>query len=720
MEISLKKLLKNMTTEEKIGQLVQLTASFFINNKTEITGPIEAMGLTPEDLPRVGSTLGTLGAADMIKIQKEHLEQDRNKIPMVFMRDVIHGFRTIYPAPIGMGCCFDPALMEECTRMTAEEASAGGVQVTFTPMVDYVRDARWGRVMETYSEDPYLTGVLGAAQVRAFQGDDISKPGNLATCVKHFAAYGGAEAGRDYNTVELSEHILREFYLPAYKACIDAGAKMIMPSFNNLNGIPSTANPWLMQTVLRKEWGFKGLVISDYGAVNELRRHGVAADLKEAAEMVFKNGCDIEMMSSAYHKHLKELIQEGRITMRQLDRVVMKVLKFKKELGLFEDPYHGASVEKEAELYLSPKNREIVRRAAEESSVLLKNEGVLPFDKNVKEIALIGPFGTYNGLIGGWAGSGRCDECVTVKTGLEELLPHARINVVEGCGMYLEDTDTGAFSAAVSAAQQADIVILCLGEPLDYSGEGNCRTDLSLPGVQQQLADAVLKANPRTAVLLFNGRPLVLNKLAETAPAILEMWYPGTEGGRAAARLLFGDANPCGKLSMSFPKSVGQCPIYYNYTNTGRPKTKPEGVRQSFVSTYLDCGNLPLFFFGQGLSYTNFTYRSMVLDKAEMDADSSITVTVTVENTGDRPGKETVQLYLRDLVSSTVRPVQELIAFEKILLQPGEKKDVQFKITEPMLRLWNFQQKFISEPGEFNLSVGYANHMYFTENFRLN
>ena len=719
--VDFKALIAKMTIEEKADQLFQLAASFFIKDRAEITGPLNNFGLDEEGMKRIGTVLGFTDAESVIKTQNKHLEEDPNKIPMVFMRDIIHGCRTIYPIPLGMGATFDTELMGECAAMAAKEASAGGAQVTFNPMVDYVRDPRWGRVMETCGEDPLLNGRMGAAQVKAFQGDDISDHDHVAACVKHFAAYGGAEAGRDYNSVELSERTLRQFYFPAYKACIDAGVKMLMPSFNNLNGIPSTANEWLMKKVLREEWGFDGLVITDYNAIGELIKHGVAADLKDAGERAFKCGCHIEMMTPSYHKHMRELIEEGRIKESELDEFVLKFLEFKDELGLFDDPYHGADPEKEAALALCPEHRAIVRRAAEESAVLLKNDGVLPFNKDVKKVALIGPYAEDHAIMGAWAASGKIEECVNMLEGVSSLLPDAEIISVKGCGMTVEDNDIDMWELikAIDAAKKADAVILCLGEPLKYTGEGCSRVDLTLPGMQAELAKEVIKANNNTAVVLFNGRPLELTKLDAIAPAILEMWMPGTEGGNAAARLLFGEANPSGKLPMTFPKHVGQVPIYYNNTNTGRPKKKAEGVYEPYTSNYIDCGNLPLYFFGEGLSYSDFVYESMTLDKTEIDKNGEIKVLVTVRNASEKDGKEVVQLYLRDLVSNAVRPVQELIDFKKISLRAGESKTVEFTVNEPMLRYYNFACEYVSEPGEFTLSVGYANHFRFTEKFRL-
>ncbi len=717
--VDLKKLLAGMTLEEKIGQLMQYNANLFLDSDAEVTGPMASLGFTKEEVDRVGSVLNFSDVSEMIAIQDEHLKNDRNKIPVIFMMDVIHGFRTIYPIPLGLGCCFDEELVKECTRMASKEATAGGVQVTFTPMVDYVRDARWGRVMETCGEEPLVNSIMGAAQVKAFQGDDLSDVENMATCIKHYAAYGGAEAGRDYNTVELSEHVLREYYLPAYKACVDAGSTMLMPSFNSLNGVPSIANSWLMKKVLKDEWGFDGVVISDYNAIGELLTHGIAADMREAAKLGFDNGCDIEMCSTAYIRYLKELVEDGTFSVEQIDEAVMRVLKLKADLGLFEDPYHGASVEKAEAVVLTPEHRDIARRAAEQSAVLLKNNGVLPFSTDARKIALIGPFADSKEVIGFWHCNGRDEESVTVREGIAALLPNAEIITVNACGNKIDDLDKSGFDEAIAAAKDADAVVLCLGEPYKYSGEGNSRTDIRLPGVQEDLAKAVAEANANTAALIFNGRPLVLTEIADTLPAILDMWFPGTECGSAAANLLFGKANPCGKLTMSFPKAVGQCPIYYNHPNTGRPKRTDENVHQGYASNYIDCGNLPLYSFGHGLSYTNFEYENMTISADTMTADDTITVSIDVKNTGKYDGKETVQLYIRDMVGSTVRPIQQLIAFEKIDLKAGESKTVTFTIDEPMLRIWDVNNELKSEKGDFKVMIGYADHFVDTKSFKL-
>lgn len=718
-ETFIKNLLSKLTLREKLGQMTQLDGKFFCQTEAELTGPFERRGISAKDLPIIGSVLNLSNAKEARMVQAKHLEDDHNHIPMLIMLDVIHGYRTIFPIPLAMGASFDPDLMEDCSRMAAKEASASGFHVTFTPMVDYVRDARWGRVMETTGEDVLLNSRMGAAQVKGFQGDGYAHPDHLATCVKHFAGYGGVEAGRDYNMVELSERLLREYYLPAYKACLDAGSPMVMPSFNSLNGIPSVGNPFLMNQILREEWGFDGVVISDYWGVKELTAQGVAKDNREAALKAIQCACDIEMCSTDYLNELEKLVRDGIVSESEIDVSVERILSLKWDCGLFEDPYHGASQEKEAKCHLTKEHRALAETAAEKCAVLLKNNGVLPFSKQVKKIALIGPFADDQTIIGGWRASGKDEETVSVLAGIKNLLPNAEIAVVAGCSAEWDNLDEAGIPAAVEAAKAADIVILCLGEPRDYSGESHSRTDLRLPGVQEKLCKAVCEANEKSAVLLFNGRPLVLREVHQCAPAILEMWFPGTEGGNAAAKLLFGDANPCGALSMSFPKAVGQCPIYYNHPSTGRPKTGDDDTYQAFKSGYLDCGNLPLYPFGYGLSYSSFRYESMELDSHELTKDGKIKVTVKVSNESDRDGEKTVQLYFRDLVASTVRPIQSLLDFKKVMIPAGKTVTVEFFITEPQLRFYDWDCSYHSEAGDFDLFVGYADHPALTDSFHL-
>ena len=711
----IKKILENMTIEEKVGQLMQYNANLFLDTAADVTGPMTKLGLTKEQINTVGSVLNFKTPIEMRAIQEEHLSNDPNKIPLLFMMDIIHGFRTIFPIPLALGCSFNPELVKESMKMSAKEAVAGGVQVTFTPMVDYVRDARWGRVMESCGEDVLLNSVMGIAQVEAFQGDYINDKATLATCVKHFAAYGGAEAGRDYAQVELSEHTLREFYFPAYKECIDAGAEMIMPSFNVLNGVPAVANKWLMKTILQDEWNFEGIVITDFNAIKELKKHGITDDMKQGSRMAFENGCHIDMCSNSYATYLKELVEEQTISMEALDDAVYRVLDLKNRMGLFENPYRWAATSEEPEEYLTDENRDIARRMAEESAVLLKNNGILPLSSEVKKIALIGPFVDEHAILGFWRCHGVNEESVTIKQGLTSILSNTEIVTAKGCGNEWNDYDTSGFTEAKEIARDADVVILCIGEPQDYSGESNSRTDIALPGVQNMLAREIASINPNTVAVTFSGRPLAIPELEKYMAAILHMWFPGTEGGNAVANLLLGKVNPSGKLSMSFPKSTGQCPIYYNHTNTGRPKSpKKEDVYCAYTSNYIDCGNLPLYSFGHGLSYSNFVYEGLELSNDKITESKPITARITVHNDSDVSGKETVMLYMRDVYASNARPVQQLIAFEKVEIAAKETKVIEFTINETMLRFWNNDHEFVSEPGLFQISTGYADHLLYT------
>lgn len=715
-----KKILSQMTLDEKIGQLMQFNGNTFIDSKAEITGPMKEFGISEESLCQVGHVLNFTNAKELYEIQKDHLEKDRNRIPLTFMMDVIHGYRTLYPIPLAMGSSFDPDLMFECTSLAREEASKAGVQVTFAPMVDYVRDARWGRVMETCGEDVLLNSKMGAAQVKAFQGDDLAKPDALATCVKHFAAYGGAEGGRDYNTVELSEHTLREYYFPAYKACLDAGAAMVMPSFNVVNGQPALANTWLMRDILRKEWGFNGVTISDYAAIEELKYHGVAETLRDRALVAFKNGCDIEMATNAYLSSLKGLIEDGTFSEDELDEAVLRVLELKNKLGLFENPYKNADVKNEYDHSPNERKRAIVRRAASECAVLLKNDGILPISQDVKKIALIGPFAKTQELLSNWCCRGRTNEVVTVLDGVKSAFPNAEITVCEGCSYKLDDTSTEQFGEAVAAVKNADLVILCIGESYRYCGEAHSRSEVNIPKIQLDLLNEIRNYNQNIVALTFSGRPLVFTPIKDSVRAILHMWLPGTEGGNAAADLLSGKANPCGKVSMSFPKSSGQCPIYYNALPTGRPKPiEKDDEFCGYATGYVDVGNLALYPFGFGLSYSNFVYEDLKLSKTEMTKDDEIEVTVTVYNDSDVEGKETVMIYYRDVFASMSRPVQQLLDFKKVFFKAHERKEITFKVREENFRFWNVKNEYISEKGEFLISTGYADNLIHTKSLYL-
>lgn len=714
--INLEELLKSLTIEEKVGQLLQLAPFLFNdNNKGEITGPMRDMGIGANEINNAGSVLGISGAKEMKEIQSQYLSRHEKKIPLLFMADVIHGYRTIYPIPLALGCSWDLEMAEESARISAKEAAAGGIHVTFSPMVDLVRDPRWGRVMESTGEDPYLNGLYARAFVKGYQGN-LNQDDNIVACVKHFAAYGAAEGGRDYNTVNMSERNLREYYLPAYKAAIDEGARMLMTSFNTVDGVPSSGNEWLMRDVLRGEWKFDGVVISDWGAVAELIPHGVAEDGKEAAEKSIKAGVDIEMMTPHYVHHLKNLIEEGKVDEKILDESVLRILQLKKDLGLFENPYRGADEELEAKLILCDEHRESVRKAAEKSMVLLKNEGVLPLNKDIKKVAVIGPFADNHMILGGWSWQGKFEETVSLKEGLINKLGVDRVLVANGCDSEIPERVKNAmseegFEDAIRVAKEAEVVILALGEHFDLSGEGGSRTDIKLPNVQEKLAKEIISLNKPTVVVLFNGRPLDITELSEQATDILEAWYPGTEGGNAIANVLFGEVNPQGKLTMAFPYNVGQVPVYYNCFNTGRPKVKEYGDihvfgDERYCSHYLDAPNAPLYPFGYGLSYTTFKYEKATISSTEMKEDDTLILKVNVKNTGKVYGIETVQLYIRDISGSVVRPVKELKGFKKVALAPGEEAEVTFKINEEILRFHTLRNEFISEKGKFVAMVG--------------
>ena len=694
-----KKLLSKLTLDQKLAQMSQFNLVLLRPDADGgVTGPAQKMELTREIIDSVGSTLNVKDAASTIEAQKEHLEHDPNKIPLLFMHDIIHGCHTIYPIPLGMGATFDPALMEECCSMAAKEASAMGINVTFGPMVDLARDCRWGRCMETTGEDPYLNCLMSAAQVRGFQGN-LDKE-HVAACVKHYACYGGAEAGRDYNTVDMSEHTLREYYLPAYKAAVDAGVEMLMTSFNLLNGVPSSGNKYLVKDILRDEWGFNGVVISDYNAFREMEKHGYCADGKECAEKALNATSDIEMMSNCYIKYLKELVAEGKVSEKQIDEAVLRILDLKDKLGLFKDPYRGASEKKCKKLFLSRPHRALCRTAAAKSAVLLKNDGVLPLGGEEKTIALIGPF-AKKGMIGAWSAYGKEDEAVSVFDGIKKAAAKGtRLSYAQGCdGAIRAETDESEISKAVRLAKRSEAVILCLGEDRAQSGEGCSRANVALPAPQLELLRKVCAVNEKVVCVIFNGRPLDLSAVVEVCPAVFTMWQPGTEGGNAAADLIFGKADFEGKLPMSFPRFVGQAPIYYNRNNTGRPAG--DNMDAAYSSRYQDCPTSPLFPFGFGLSYTSFAYSPVTLSKSEMSENDTVVASVTVTNTGKRQGTETVQLYIRDRFASLVRPVRELKGFEKITLEPGESKTVNFDISASTLAFYGASGEFKAEKGEF-------------------
>ncbi|MGM9972840.1 MAG: beta-glucosidase BglX [Clostridiaceae bacterium] len=726
--IKLKELLKSLTIEEKIGQLFQVIPFLFNDsNKGEVTGPMKDLGIGKKEVDLAGSVLGVSGAKEMKEIQSKYLENSSTKIPLIFMADIIHGCKTIFPIPLALGCSWDMEAVETVARVSAREASAAGIHVTFSPMVDLVRDPRWGRVMESTGEDTYLNSLFARAFVRGYQGDLGEE--NIAACVKHFAAYGAPEGGRDYNTVDMSERQLREYYLPAYRAAIEEGAKMIMTSFNTVDGVPSTGNKWLMRKVLREEWGFEGVAISDWGSLGELIEHGVSENGKEAAKLAIEAGTDMEMMTSHYVNYLKELIEEGSVSMELLDESVYRILDLKNQLGLFENPYRGASEEKEAEVMVCKEHRDAARRVAEKSMVLLKNEGILPLKKSLKKIALIGPFSDEKGILGGWSWQGRYEETISLKEGIANIIGEDKILIARGCSNDIperaeEALNKEGFEEALKAAKEAEVIVLALGEDRDLSAEGGCRTNIKLPGVQEELAREIIALNKPTVLVLFNGRPLDITELSQEAGAILEAWYPGTEGGNAVARVLFGEVNPQGRLSMSFPFNVGQIPVYYNAYSTGRPKHSEYGDKYKYESNrynthYLDAPNAPAYPFGYGLSYTEYEYGELALSSEVIAPGEKLKVSLKVKNTGNMAGIETVQLYIQDKKGSVVRPVKELKSFKKVELEAGEEKEVVFDIDEDMLKFHNLDKSFKAEKGVFSIMVGPNSQEVSTKEFKL-
>lgn len=717
----LKQLLKDMSLQEKVDQLVQLMGIFYMDDADGVlTGPARELGLKEDDFWMAGSILGTYGAEQLKEIQKRYMEKQPHHIPMLFMMDVIHGMKTIFPMPLAQGATFEPELSGKCASVAAKESAVSGLHVTFSPMVDLVRDARWGRVMESTGEDPYLNSLFAREQVKGFQGEDLREPYKVCACIKHFAAYGGVEAGRDYNTVELSDHTLREFYLPSYKAGIDAGVGMVMTSFNTVNGIPASTNKWLMRDILRKEMGFDGVLISDFSAILETIAHGNSEDEKDAAKKAIEAGVDIDMMTSVYAANLCKLVEAGEIEESLIDESVWRVLELKNKLGLFENPYKDADPEKEKTIILCEDHRALAREAAGKSLVLLKNEGLLPVDMS-KKIAFVGPYTDRKEILSSWAVTGDAADSVTIEEAAKEVFDLSRTTFLIGSPVIGSDVKLVGFQQtsseeiseeqrgqmlkeAVKAAREADVVIMPLGEHFLQSGEATSRAMIEIPEVQMELFREVAKVNENIVVVLFNGRPLDLREISKTAKSILVAWMPGTEGGHAVVDVLTGKVNPSGKLPISFPYCVGQVPVYYNSYSTGRPNLP--GMTERFRSKYIDIPNAPLHPFGYGLSYTKFEISPLTLSSSYMKSEEIITVAVNVKNTGDCKGTQVVQLYLQDVAASVVRPVKELKGFKKVELEPGEEKKVEFAIDEQMLRFLRADGTVGSEPGMFRVWVG--------------
>ena len=707
-------LLHQMTTQEKCRELMQLPMEAFTDTDIS-TGPCEDLELTDEKMAQVGSILSLTGAEWTRKVQEEHLKNNRLNIPLLFMADIINGYKTIFPIPLAQGCTFDPDLVRQLAEAAAREGAAAGVHVTFSPMADLVRDPRWGRVMESTGEDPYLNGIMAEQMVKGYQGNDLKEEGRLAACVKHFAGYGAPLGGREYNQVELSERTLLEDYLPAYEKAVRAGARLVMSSFNTLERVPSTGNRKLMREILRGKMGFQGVLISDYAAVKELIAHGLAEDEAEAARLALEAGVDIDMMSRCYSDFLCGQIERGEVAQELLDEAVLRVLELKNDLGLFENPFKDGSPEKEKELLLCEKHRSLAQRAAEESFVLLKNEeNMLPLSKE-ETTAFIGPFGEEKGLLGAWALFADREDTVTVKEGVERLCPgqiwakgceilepgqkwlRGYIPIAEETWKQTEEAAEEKLKEAVEAAEKADRVVLLLGEQELESGESGSCGHIGLPPSQMKLLKAVVQVNPNLVLVVFSGRPLILTEACAYAKAVLFAWMPGTQGGPAVANVLYGCSNPSGKLTETFPYHMGQIPVYYSDFATGRPQ----------MPGYIDIPKEPLYPFGYGLSYTEYAYSPVKLDQKVLDSQTDVIhASVRVKNTGSMEGREAVQLYIQDVKGSVSRPVRQLKGFQKISLAPGEEKEVRFEIREEMLRFWTIDMEYRSEPGQFRVWIG--------------
>jgi beta-glucosidase len=734
LEARVDRLLRQMTLEEKIGQLVQYNDTgdalpappakgdqgVFAAVNPESGNHVNAMQLAAAG--RLGSMLNTIGAERTNKYQHLAVDQSRLHIPLLFGADVIHGFRTIYPVPLGLAASFDPDLVVDLSHMAAEEATTAGIRWFYSPMVDISRDPRWGRTVEGAGEDAYLGAAMARAYIRGYQGDSLSKPGNVAASVKHFAAYGAAEAGREYNTTDMSEIRLRQDYLPPYQAAVEAGAATIMSAFNSLNGVPSSANPFLLTSILRGEWGFNGFVVSDYTAVMELMNHGIALDPATATRKAITAGVDIDMMSHFYDTQLPGLIRSGQLPMAVVDEAVRRVLRVKFATGLFEHPY-AQGVEVKAAV---AEHRPLVRKAAEESFVLLQNDKLadgaplLPLSPTRKRVALIGPLADDKvDMIGAWAGAGNEGDIITVRQSLAERAQQLGTTLVYSRGTEIVSSSQAGFSDAVEAARAADVVILALGESSSMSGEAGSRAYLDLPGNQQQLLEAVVAAGKPVVLLVFSGRPLVLDWAAQHVSAIMEVWFPGTEAGNAIANVLYGDVTPSGKLPMSFPRAVGQEPLYYNQFPTGRPPTeidlsKPPADGTRFFSRYIDVPNSALFPFGYGLSYSSFSYHDIKVSKGSiplaqaLSAQSSplLEATVIVTNTGDRTATEVVQCYVRNLGASIEQPVRSLEGFRRVTLASGESKQVDFPLGFKELSFFNLESKPTIEATHYTVWIG--------------
>jgi len=711
MERFIDSVLAGLSMEEKLGQLTQYRGQW------GLTGPqTPEAGVADIRAGRVGSFLGVVGAAVTHEMQRVAVEESRAHIPLLFAHDVVHGFRTIFPVPLAQAASWDPRAVQRAARVGAAEGAANGLHWTFAPMVDIARDPRWGRVVEGAGEDPYLGSAMAAAAVQGIQGTSLRDSLTLIATAKHFVGYGAAEGGRDYNVAEIPERTLREIYLPPFRAAVNAGARSVMASFNEIDGIPMHVHGGLINGVLRDRWGWDGILVSDYTGVMELLNHGVAADTGAAGRLALQAGVDVDMVSNIYYQSLPSELASGRLTMATVDAAVRRVLRLKYELGLFDDPYRHSSEARERALTLSSafvaESREMARR----SIVLLKNAGgTLPLRTSLGTLAVIGPLADdARSALGNWAALGRAEDAVTILAGIRQAVsPQTR--VVYARGAPVDSADTSGFAEAVRAAREADAIVLVIGEDQDMSAESRNRASLDLPGVQLQLAQAVVATGKPVVAVLANGRPLSVPWLEANVPAILETWYLGVQMGPAVADVLFGEVNPGGKLPISFPRTVGQVPVYYNHKNTGRP---PVG-EERYTSKYIDVPWTPLYPFGHGLSYTTFSYDAPTLSASELAMGDSLVVRVTVTNTGSRAGDEVVQLYLRDDAASVTRPVKMLRGFQRLAFQPGERRTVTFTLRPRDLAFYDVSMRHVVEPGTFTVYVGGSSEQVRAARFRV-
>ncbi|MEI9918189.1 MAG: glycoside hydrolase family 3 N-terminal domain-containing protein [Bacteroidota bacterium] len=677
-----------MTLEEKVGQLTLYTSDW------DVTGPSMRAGYKDDiKAGKVGAIFNAYTAKYTRDLQEVAVKETRLGIPLIFGYDVVHGHKTIFPIPLGEAASWDLEAMEKSARVSGEEASAEGLHWAYAPMVDIARDPRWGRIMEGAGEDTYLGSLIAAARVKGLQGGGVGQLNSVAACVKHFAAYGAAQAGRDYSTVDMSERMLREVYLPPYKAAVDAGVATVMTSFNELDGTPATANKYLMEDLLRKEWGFKGFVVTDYTSIMEMLNHGNVADSADATAATINSGVDMDMQAGFFQIKLPDLVKQGKVSEETLNAAVRNVLRVKFELGLFDDPYRYSNEEREKATIMKPEFREASRDVARKSIVLLKNSGVLPLSKTTKTIAIIGPLGKSKiDMIGAWSAAGKGDSAVSIFEGIKNKVPSARLLYAEGC--KVNDDNTSGFSEALSIAKQADVVIMSVGEAAWMTGEASSRGILDLPGSQQKLVEEIHKTGKPIVVVLSNGRPLIIPWIDKNIPAVVETWFLGTQAGNAIADVLFGDYNPSGKLPVTFPYAIGQVPIFYNMKNTGRPRD----ANNKYTSKYLDIPNDPLYPFGFGLSYATFEYGEISINNN--------TFSIRITNNGKVAGTETAQLYIRDLVGSVTRPVKELKGFQKLTLEPGQFKDIVFTLSPEDLSFYRKDMTFGPEPGKFKVFIG--------------